>query len=140
MSASKHDVEMASAQDADDNKNGTQDDQVQKVLSVSRNPADDVSNATYSFYGEDHTLGNLLRNQIVKNKNVEFCAYSVPHPSEAICNVRIQLTQSDNEAAQIDTNKVLKASLKRVSRVCDALTEKFEARLQEFKANQAMSE
>ena len=140
MSASKHDVEMASAQDADDNKNGTQDDQVQKVLSVSRNPADDVSNATYSFYGEDHTLGNLLRNQIVKNKHVEFCAYSVPHPSEAICNVRIQLTQSDNEAAQIDTNKVLKASLKRVSRVCDALTEKFEARLQEFKANQAMSE
>ena len=140
MSASKHDVEMASVQDADDNKNGAQDDQVQKVLSVSRNPADDVSNATYSFYGEDHTLGNLLRNQIVKNKHVEFCAYSVPHPSEAICNVRIQLTQSDNEAAQIDTNKVLKASLKRVSRVCDALTEKFEARLQEFKANQAMSE
>jgi DNA-directed RNA polymerase I and III subunit RPAC2 len=34
-------------------------------------------------------LGNLLRNQIVKNKNVEFCAYSVPHPSEPVCNVRV---------------------------------------------------
>ena len=46
--------------------------------------------ATYSFYEEDHTLANVLRNQIVKNKYVEFCAYSVPHPSEPIVNVRIQ--------------------------------------------------
>ncbi|MFN9959109.1 MAG: RpoL/Rpb11 RNA polymerase subunit family protein [bacterium] len=26
---------------------------------------------------------------MVKNKQVEFCAYSIPHPSEPICNVRI---------------------------------------------------
>lgn len=49
----------------------------------------DRYNATYSFLNEDHTLGNLLRNQIIKNNNVEFCAYSVPHPSEPIMNVRI---------------------------------------------------
>lgn len=49
----------------------------------------DQQNATFSFYDEDHTLGNLLRNQIVKNPFVEFCAYSVPHPSEPICNLRI---------------------------------------------------
>ena len=48
-----------------------------------------LMNATFSFYDEDHTLGNLLRNQIVKNKHVDFCAYSVPHPSEPICNVRV---------------------------------------------------
>ncbi len=96
-----------------------------------------MSSATYAFVGEDHTLGNLVRNQIVKNKHVQFCAYSVPHPSEAICNVRIQLAE-DNDA--IDTNKVLKASLKRVSRVCDALTEKFQKRLKEFKASQPMQE
>ena len=61
----------------------------QKKLSVARNPPEDQSSATYSFVGEDHTLGNLVRNQIVKNKHVEFCAYSVPHPSEAVCNIRI---------------------------------------------------
>ena len=49
----------------------------------------DRFNATYTFHNEDHTLGNLLRNQIIKNSNVEFCAYSVPHPSEPIMNVRI---------------------------------------------------
>lgn len=51
--------------------------------------AGDAKNSTFSFYNEDHTLGNLLRNQIVKNKQVDFCAYSVPHPSEPICNIRV---------------------------------------------------
>ena len=53
-----------------------------KTVTVSRSPPEDMQNATYSFTGEDHTLGNIIRNQIVKNKHVEFCAYSVPHPSE----------------------------------------------------------
>lgn len=53
-----------------------------KTVTVNRSPPDDLHNATYSFNGEDHTLGNIVRNQIVKNKHVEFCAYSVPHPSE----------------------------------------------------------
>ena len=43
----------------------------------------------YRIPKEDHTLGNLLRNQIIKSNHVEFCAYSVPHPSEPIMNVRI---------------------------------------------------
>lgn len=54
----------------------------------------DQTNATFSFRDEDHTLGNLLRNQIVKNKYVEFCAYSVPHPSEPILNIRVQVAES----------------------------------------------
>ena len=61
----------------------------QQKLQISRTVADDMKNATYSFRDEDHTLGNLVRNQLVKNKQVEFCAYSIPHPSEPICNVRI---------------------------------------------------
>ena len=60
-----------------------------KTLTVKRNPTEDPRNATYSFVQEDHTLGNIVRNQLVKNKHVDFCAYSVPHPSEQIVNVRI---------------------------------------------------
>ena len=103
--------------------------QNQSKLSVKRVPEDDIKNATYQFIDEDHTLGNLLRNQIVKNKHVEFCAYSVPHPSEQICNVRVQLTETDND---VDTNKVVLGSLKRISKMCDTLTEKFENALSEF--------
>lgn len=89
----------------------------------------DLKNATYSFYDEDHTLGNLLRNQIVKNKTIEFCAYSVPHPSEPICNVRIQCA----EYMEADANQALRHGLKRISKTCDVLNEKFEARVAEFK-------
>ena len=87
-------------------------------------------NATFSFVDEDHSLGNLLRNQIVKNKQVDFCAYSVPHPSEPLMNVRIQVAESAE--GQTDANQVLRHGLKRVSKICDVLSEKFEARLAEF--------
>ena len=96
-----------------------------KQLTVNRSSPDDQQSATYSFRNEDHTLGNLLRNQIIKNKEVEFCAYSMPHPSEPICNVRIQVS----EQSQVDTDKVLKSSLKRISKLCDVLSEKFSTSL-----------
>ena len=89
----------------------------------------DKYNATYSFLNEDHTLGNLLRNQIIKNNHVEFCAYSVPHPSEPIMNVRIQCY--DDESGN-DTKKTMNHGLKRISKMCDVLTEKFEKSLEEF--------
>ena len=59
-----------------------------KPLSIQKQDSD-PTNATYSFYNEDHTLGNVLRNVLIKNKSVEFCAYSVPHPSEPLMNLRI---------------------------------------------------
>ncbi|MCJ1481849.1 RNA polymerase subunit AC19 [Schaereria dolodes] len=46
--------------------------------------------ASFEFEGEDHTLGNALRCMIMKNPEVELCGYSIPHPSEAKMNVRIQ--------------------------------------------------
>ena len=78
---------------------------------------------------EDHTLGNLLRNQIIKSNHVEFCAYSVPHPSEPIMNVRIQCY---NDGSVNDTKKVLNHGLKRISKICDVLSEKFQKNLEDF--------
>lgn len=44
---------------------------------------------------EDHTLGNVLRHILVvgMEKDVEFAGYSVPHPSEDIMQMRVQLTE-----------------------------------------------
>ena len=91
-----------------------------------RRAESDRYNATYSFLNEDHTLGNLLRNQIIKSNHVEFAAYSVPHPSEAIMNVRIQC---HNDGSGNDTKKVLNHGLKRISKICDVLEEKFTNKL-----------
>ncbi|KAK3830881.1 MAG: Rpc19 RNA polymerases I and III subunit AC19 [Linnemannia elongata] len=53
--------------------------------------------ATFCLQDEDHTLGNALRWSLMKNPEVDFASYSIPHPSEARTNVRIQT--SDNTTA-----------------------------------------
>ncbi|KAJ3214353.1 RNA polymerase subunit AC19 [Dinochytrium kinnereticum] len=60
---------------------------------------DDLSSKTFSIRDEDHTLGNSLRYIIMKNPNVTFCGYTIPHPSEYKINLRIQ-TNGDITAAQ----------------------------------------
>eukprot|EP00826_Nyctotherus_ovalis_P003299 TRINITY_DN10670_c0_g1_i13.p1 TRINITY_DN10670_c0_g1~~TRINITY_DN10670_c0_g1_i13.p1 ORF type:complete len:111 (-),score=32.92 TRINITY_DN10670_c0_g1_i13:110-442(-) len=91
---------------------------------------DDGTNkrGTFTFTGEDHTLGNLLRSTIIKNKKTEFCAYSVPHPSENIMNVRVQA----NDGTAIE---ITKKALERISKVCDVISEKFTAELAKYKNN-----
>ncbi|RUS18097.1 hypothetical protein BC937DRAFT_89150, partial [Endogone sp. FLAS-F59071] len=46
----------------------------------------DETSMTFSLKDEDHTLGNALRPE------VDYCGYSIPHPSEAKMNIRIQTT------------------------------------------------
>ncbi|KAK9472834.1 DNA-directed RNA polymerase [Dipodascopsis tothii] len=52
--------------------------------------SEDGTAASFRIIQEDHTLGNALRYMIMKNPEVEFCGYSIPHPSEAAMNLRIQ--------------------------------------------------
>ncbi|KAJ1724816.1 RNA polymerase subunit AC19 [Coemansia erecta] len=56
----------------------------------------DLTSVTFSIKEEDHTLGNSLRWAIMQNPQVDFCGYSIPHPSEAKMNVRIQTTERSN--------------------------------------------
>ncbi|KAI7828503.1 putative DNA-directed RNA polymerase subunit [Kickxella alabastrina] len=56
----------------------------------------DLTSVTFSIKEEDHTLGNALRWTIMQNPEVDFCGYSIPHPSEAKTNVRIQTTERTN--------------------------------------------
>lgn len=51
---------------------------------------DDDTCLTFVLRGEDHTLGNALRYILMKNPDVEFCGYSIPHPSEDVMNIRVQ--------------------------------------------------
>ena len=48
--------------------------------------------ATFVLGNEDHTLGNALRHVLMQRPEVDFCGYSVPHPSEPKMNVRLQTT------------------------------------------------
>ncbi|EGE00493.1 DNA-directed RNA polymerase I and III [Trichophyton tonsurans CBS 112818] len=85
--------------------------------------------ASFQFEGEDHTLGNALRYVIMKNPDVEFCGYTIPHPSEAKMNLRIQTYDS----TKVFT--VLEKGLSDLMDLCDIVTEKFTLSRDAFEAS-----
>jgi DNA-directed RNA polymerase I and III subunit RPAC2 len=62
--------------------------QDEKVVALST--TNNMDAITFSIKDEDHTIGNALRWIIMKNPNVTFCGYSIPHPSEFKIHFRIQ--------------------------------------------------
>lgn len=82
--------------------------------------------ASFQFDNEDHTLGNALRYIIMKNPDVEFCGYSIPHPSEAKMNIRIQTYDG------VSVYDVLEKGLKDLEDLCDVVLDKFSVAREEF--------
>ncbi|GAB7347770.1 hypothetical protein MBLNU459_g5316t1 [Dothideomycetes sp. NU459] len=87
--------------------------------------------ASFEFTKEDHTLGNALRYIIMKNPDVEFCGYSIPHPSEAKMNLRIQTWD------EVNVYDVLEKGLNDLMNLCDVVVEKFTVSRDEFNASKA---
>ena len=69
------------------------DDSVRKVTIT---PDTKVPNAvTLVFEREDHTIGNMLRMQLLDDSEVTFSGYRVQHPLEPSIQVKVQ-TKTDN--------------------------------------------
>lgn len=66
----------------------------------------------------------------MKNPDVEFCAYAIPHPSEAKMNIRIQTYDTTTATA------ALAKGLKDLEDLCDVVEDKFWAARNEFVAAQ----
>jgi len=64
------------------------DESVPKVMIT---PDTKVQNAvTMVVEREDHTLGNMLRMQLLEDRDVLFSGYRVPHPLEPAIQVKVQ--------------------------------------------------
>ena len=74
---------------------------------------------TFVMNEEDHTLGNAVRFAIINWQEVEFCGYSVPHPSLNKINVRIQ-------SKKTTPTKILSEGLNSLREISKALLEKLE--------------
>ncbi|KAM4732633.1 DNA-directed RNA polymerases I and III subunit RPAC2 [Anableps anableps] len=85
---------------------------------------------TFVMHNEDHTLGNSLRYMIMKNPDVEFCGYTITHPSESKINFRIQ-TRGGIAAVE-----PLRSGLNDLHDVCQHVLNTFQARVNEFKEAQ----
>lgn len=81
--------------------------------------AADGTTGSFQIIDEDHTLGNALRYVIMKNPEVEFCGYSIPHPSENKLNIRIQTY------GNITATEALHLGLDNLLELCDVIEEKF---------------
>ncbi|PSS10664.1 hypothetical protein M430DRAFT_127008 [Amorphotheca resinae ATCC 22711] len=86
--------------------------------------------ASFEFKKEDHTLGNALRYIIMKNPDVEFCGYSIPHPSEEVMNIRIQTYEGTTAIEALDKG------FDDLMDLCDIVADKFTAAREDFASRQ----
>ncbi|CAM4609589.1 hypothetical protein PO909_006555 [Leuciscus waleckii] len=97
------------------------------ALEMVRTDGADEGCVTFVLHEEDHTLGNSLRYMIMKSQDVEFCGYSITHPSESKINFRIQ-TREGTPASE-----PLRNGLNNLTEVCKHVLQTFEARMKAFK-------
>eukprot|EP00252_Welwitschia_mirabilis_P025385 TRINITY_DN789_c0_g1_i1.p1 TRINITY_DN789_c0_g1~~TRINITY_DN789_c0_g1_i1.p1 ORF type:complete len:105 (+),score=23.77 TRINITY_DN789_c0_g1_i1:249-563(+) len=88
---------------------------------------DEQRASTFVFNEEDHTLGNSLRYVLSRDPRVEFCGYSIPHPSENRVNVRVQTTGDP-------AKDVLKDSLQDLMAICQHVQQTFVKAVEAYKA------
>jgi len=98
-------------------------------LVIAREENEDDTRKTFIFNGEGHTLGNALRSLILRNPNVIFCGYSIPHPSDNKMHLRI-------ETKDIPAKEVLKTGLKQLQEVMDHVSKTFEVAVNDYKSSQ----
>ncbi|KAF2861893.1 RBP11-like subunits of RNA polymerase [Piedraia hortae CBS 480.64] len=87
-------------------------------------PGSTETAASWEFAKESHTLGNALNYVVSKNPDVQFSAYTIPHPSENVMNLRIQ---TYGQADGVSAASVLRKGLADLQELCDVVEDKFKA-------------
>ncbi|TLS23307.1 uncharacterized protein PpBr36_05890 [Pyricularia pennisetigena] len=95
-------------------------------------PGSTETAASFEFLKEGHTMGNALRYIIMKNPEVELCAYAIPHPSEHKMNLRIQTYEGTTAI------EALEKGLKDLQELCDVVTDKFTVARDDFAGRMEM--
>ncbi|GAB9469770.1 hypothetical protein Gpo141_00007038 [Globisporangium polare] len=81
---------------------------------------------TYVFHEEDHTLGNALRHVLMRNPDVDFCGYTIPHPSEPKMHVRLQTRLG------VPSDEALRSGLTDLRKVSSTISDAYRKELKAF--------
>ncbi|KAH8400501.1 hypothetical protein KR222_002154, partial [Zaprionus bogoriensis] len=100
------------------------------VLQLAGDEVNGDGSRTFVFINEGHTLGNALKTIIARYPEVDFCGYTIPHPTEQKLHFRIQ---SHRERA-ID---LLKRGLEDLEDLCSHTIETFESEFNNFNTQEA---
>ncbi|GLD96664.1 hypothetical protein PINS_up020230 [Pythium insidiosum] len=85
---------------------------------------------TYVFHEEDHTLGNALRYVLMRNPDVDFSGYTIPHPSEPKMHVRLQTRPG------VPSDDVLRQGLTDLRKVSSYISDAYRKELKAFNRRQ----
>ncbi|XP_060783568.1 DNA-directed RNA polymerases I and III subunit RPAC2 isoform X2 [Neoarius graeffei] len=96
------------------------DTEQKPILEMVQADGADEGCVTFVLHEEDHTLGNSLRYMVMKNSEVEFCGYSITHPSESKINFRVQTRGS------LPATEPLRKGLNDLTDVCKHVLHTFE--------------
>ncbi|GIY47546.1 DNA-directed RNA polymerases I and III subunit RPAC2 [Caerostris darwini] len=107
-------------------------EEITRRLEVLSSSEEDITCRTFIFRDEDHTLGNALRYIISQNPDVEYCGYSVPHPSIHDINFRIQ-------TKGVPATDVLRKGLEDLQKLCEHMKSTFKDEWKNYK-NEKMDE
>ena len=128
VNTSEHIKENVGEGEEDDEEEEEEEDQVdrEKIKILPQATSEDGTCASFQILEEDHTLGNPLRYIIMKNPQVEFAGYSIPHPSENLLNLRIQTY------GEITAVEALQKGLNDLMDLCDVVEEKFTDKIKQL--------
>jgi DNA-directed RNA polymerase I and III subunit RPAC2 len=92
-----------------------------------------ANSRTFCIGDEDHTLGNAVRHILMQNEQVGFAGYSVPHPSEAVVQIRVQTVPPPGRSIEEAPTalETLKVACQTLSDQCDFVLEQLEEILPE---------
>lgn len=86
---------------------------------------------TFVLHKEDHTLGNLIRLQLLRDNSVRFAGYRMPHPLINDAHVRIETMD-----AKTSPVNVFDAALADLLLEMETLNRAWDDQVQEFERNQ----
>ncbi|KAJ3177927.1 DNA-directed RNA polymerase II subunit RPB11-a [Geranomyces variabilis] len=83
-------------------------DGVDKVVETKSTKIPNAS--TFHLEKEDHTLGNLLRAELLRNPKVLFAGYKMPHPLDHSVDLKLQTTADTSPLTvlQEDVNSLMR--------------------------------
>lgn len=97
------------------------DKRINKVHRIHIYPDEKVPDAClFRVFLEDHTIGNSLRMELLRNEEVIFAAYRVPHPYNHTIEIRVQTT------AKSSPELAMKRAIKNLRAECSSMLEQFD--------------
>eukprot|EP00921_Rhytidocystis_pertsovi_P002356 GHVQ01004028.1.p1 GENE.GHVQ01004028.1~~GHVQ01004028.1.p1 ORF type:complete len:154 (-),score=31.26 GHVQ01004028.1:1089-1550(-) len=84
---------------------------------------------TFILHSEDHTIGNLLKTELLKDTSIRFAGYRSPHPLDRKIELRVQ-TEDDTSPV-----RAVEKALGQIRHDVMRLQEEFDRSLQEYKSD-----